>query len=115
MAPSVWIFRRVAIMSEIVKVTIKYESQTDLSERWTDAKDFAQQLKTVYGVEAAEPDATYTSTKITVRIFSALAEFHQRTHVALNGIAAKAKEWRWQHPGRRVFVKVDDTDREILP
>jgi hypothetical protein len=44
-------------MSEIVKVTIKYESQTDLSERWTDAKDFAQQLKTVYGVEAAEPDA----------------------------------------------------------
>jgi hypothetical protein len=50
-----------------------------------------------------------------VRIFSALAEFHQRTHVALNGIAAKAKEWRWQHPGRRVFVKADDTDSEILP
>ena len=86
-----------------------------LSERWTDAKDFAQQLKTVYGVEAAEPDATYTSTKITVRIFSALAEFYQRTHAALNGIVAKAKEWRWQHPGRRVFVKADDTDSEILP
>jgi hypothetical protein len=62
-------------MSEIVKITIKYESQTDLSERWTDAKDFTQEVKTVYGVEAAVPDATYTSTKITVRIFSALADF----------------------------------------
>jgi hypothetical protein len=102
-------------MSEVVKVTIKYESQTDLSERWTDAKGFAQQLKTVYGVEAAEPDATYTSTKITVRIFSALADFHQRTHAALNGIVAKAKEWSRQHPGRRVFVKTDNTESEVLP